>query len=62
VLAAAAVGCGGGSAGATTPTTVPRSVSVPDFTHVVFVVFENHEASSIAGNPDASTFSALARR
>jgi acid phosphatase len=62
LLAVAAVGCGGGSAGATVPTTVPRSVSVPDFTHVVLVVFENHEASSIAGNPDAPTFNALARR
>jgi phosphatidylinositol-3-phosphatase len=62
VLALAAVGCGGGSAGATAPTTVPLSVSVPDFTHVVLVVFENHEASSIAGNPDAPTFNALARR
>ena len=32
------------------------------FTHVVVVVFENEEASSIAGNPDAPTFNALARR
>jgi phosphatidylinositol-3-phosphatase len=35
---------------------------VPDFTHVVLVVFENHEASEIAGNPDAPTFAALGRR
>jgi len=56
-----AAGCGG-SAGATVPTTVPRSVRVPDFTHVVLVVFENHEATSIDGNPDAPTFNALARR
>ena len=35
---------------------------IPHFTHVVLVVFENHEASSIAGNPDAPTFNALARR
>ena len=35
---------------------------VPDFTHVVLVVFENHEASSIVGNPDAPTFNALGRR
>jgi phosphatidylinositol-3-phosphatase len=42
--------------------TVPRSVAVPDFTHVVLVVFENHEASSIVGNPEAPTFNALARR
>ena len=62
LLAAAVAGCGGGSAGATVPTTAPRAVSVPDFRHVVIVVFENHEASSIAGNPDAPTFSALARR
>jgi hypothetical protein len=57
-----AVGCGGGSAGATVPTTAPRSVRVPDFTHVVLVVFENHEASSITGSPDAPTFNRLARR
>ncbi|HJU35950.1 MAG TPA: alkaline phosphatase family protein [Gaiellaceae bacterium] len=57
-----AAGCGGGSAGATAPTTVPRSVRVPAFTHVVVVVFENKEATSIAGNPDAPTFNALARR
>jgi phosphatidylinositol-3-phosphatase len=54
-------GCGG-SGGATIPTTVPHSVRVPDFTHVVLVVFENHAATSIAGNPDAPTFNALARR
>ena len=35
---------------------------VPAFTHVVVVVFENKEVSSIAGNPDAPTFNALARR
>jgi hypothetical protein len=48
--------------GATVPTTVPRSVRVPAFTHVVLVVFENHEATSIEGNPDAPTFNALGRR
>jgi hypothetical protein len=37
-------------------------VWVPDFTHVVLVVFENREATSIAGNPTAPTFNALARR
>jgi phosphatidylinositol-3-phosphatase len=37
-------------------------VRVPAFTHVVVVVLENKEASSIAGNPDAPTFNALARR
>jgi len=47
---------------ATIPRVAPPSVRVPDFTHVVVVVFENHEASSIAGSPDAPTFNALARR
>jgi len=56
-----AVGCGG-SAAATVPKTAPPSVPLPHFTHVVVVVFENHEASSISGNPDAPTFNALARR
>jgi hypothetical protein len=55
-------GCGGGSVGATIPAKAPPSVRVPAFTHVVVVVFENHEASSIAGNPDAPTFNALAHR
>jgi phosphatidylinositol-3-phosphatase len=62
LLAAAVAGCGNGSVGATIPKVAPSSVRVPNFTHVVVVVFENHEASSIAGNPDAPTFNALARR
>jgi hypothetical protein len=61
VLVVVVAGCGG-SAAATVPTTVPRSVRLPNFTHVVVVVFENHEASSIAGNADAPTFNRLARR
>ena len=44
------------------PTVAPPSVRLPDFTHIVVVVFENHEATSIAGNSDAPTFNALARR
>jgi hypothetical protein len=35
---------------------------VPAFSHVVLVVFENEEATSIAGNPAAPTFNALVRR
>jgi phosphatidylinositol-3-phosphatase len=54
--------CGGSSAVATTPRTVPHSVRIPRFTHVVVVVFENHEATSIAGSSDAPTFNRLARR
>jgi hypothetical protein len=37
-------------------------VRLPDFKHVVVVVFENKEATSIAGSPDAPTFNALAHR
>jgi hypothetical protein len=55
-------GCGGGSSGATIPTSVPRSVRIPHFTRVVLVVFENHEETSIAGSSDAPTFERLARR
>ena len=62
VLALAAAGCAGGSVGATIPARPPPSVRVPTFTHVVVVVFENKEATSIAGNPDAPTFNALAHR
>jgi phosphatidylinositol-3-phosphatase len=54
-------GCGG-SVAAPVPKTGPPSVRLPNFKHVVVVVFENHEASSIAGSSDAPTFNALARR
>jgi phosphatidylinositol-3-phosphatase len=37
-------------------------VRVPAFTHVVLVVFENHEATAIAGSSSAPTFNALAQR
>ena len=48
--------------GATVPRVAPAAVRVPAFRHVVVVVFENREATSIAGNPDAPTINALARR
>ena len=38
------------------------ALAVPHFQHVVVVVFENHERSSIVGSADAPTFNALARR
>jgi acid phosphatase len=62
LLALAAASCGGGTAAATAPAKAPPSVRLPRFTHVVLVVFENHEANAIAGSPDAPTFNALARR
>jgi phosphatidylinositol-3-phosphatase len=54
--------CGAASSGPTVPAKAPPSVRIPTFTHVVVVVFENHEATDVAGNPDAPTFTALARR
>jgi phosphatidylinositol-3-phosphatase len=61
VLAFVLAACGGALAGATYPATAPKPVRIPDFTHVVVVVFENHEATEIAGTSSAPTFSALAR-
>jgi acid phosphatase len=55
-------GCGGGSSSPTIPTVAPPSVRIPDFTHVVLVMFENETATSIVDNPAAPTFNALARR
>jgi hypothetical protein len=57
-----AAGCGGSSVLATFPAKAPRSVRLPDFTHVVIAVFENKESNEIVGNPAAPTFAALARR
>jgi hypothetical protein len=37
-------------------------VQVPAFDHVVVVVFENKEASTVLGNPAAPTFNSYARR
>jgi len=44
------------------PAKPPASVRVPDFTHVVVVVFENHESNAVAGSHDAPTFNALGDR
>jgi hypothetical protein len=60
-VAAGLVACGSTS-GWYPPAVAPASVRLPDFTHVVVVVFENHEATAIAGTADAPTFNALARR
>jgi phosphatidylinositol-3-phosphatase len=62
LVALAVAGCGGSSVGAIAPADAPPSVRVPRFTHVVVVVFENEEETSIAGNPEAPTFNALADR
>jgi hypothetical protein len=35
---------------------------LPDFEHVVVIVFENKESTSVLGNPAAPTFNAYARR
>lgn len=38
------------------------AAAVPRLAHVVVVVFENRERSSVIGSPDAPTFTSLARR
>ena len=62
-LAFAAAGCAGGVAGASAPTRPAQpAAALPDFTHVVVVVFENEEQSSLLSSPAARTFRALGRR
>jgi hypothetical protein len=56
------LGACGGAAGGTTAKTRPPSGRLPDFTHVLVVVFENREATDLVGSPNARTFRALARR
>jgi hypothetical protein len=36
--------------------------AVPNFEHVIVVVFENKERGEIVGNPAAATFARLGRR
>ena len=61
VIAAVLVGCGS-VATWKPPAKAPASTRLPDFTHVVLVVFENHESDAIAGNSDAPTFNSLGSR
>jgi hypothetical protein len=44
------------------PAKAPAATTVPDFSHVVVVVFENHEANAVEGSSAAPTFNALGRR
>ena len=44
----------------TPPAKAPASTSLPNFTHVVVVVFENHEADQVSGSPDAPHFNEYA--
>lgn len=60
VLAAAA--CGAAASWTPPAGPAPPSVPLPRFTHVLVVVFENHERGAIADSPDAPTFRALAHR
>jgi phosphatidylinositol-3-phosphatase len=63
-VAALVAGCGNGAARSTpqAPAVPAQAERIPRFTHVLVVVFENHEAIDIAGSPDAPTFRALGRR
>jgi hypothetical protein len=49
-------------AGATKSAPVTETRSVPRFSHVILIVFENHEVSEVLGNSDAPTFNRLASR
>ncbi len=60
-LLAALVGCGGAATATTSAGPAPPSVRLPDFTHVLVVVFENREANEVAASPGAPTFRALGR-
>ncbi len=61
-LLLAVAGCGAAASWTPPAGPAPPSVPLPRFTHVLVVVFENHERSSLAGSPSASTFDALGRR
>jgi phosphatidylinositol-3-phosphatase len=44
------------------PGAAARPPTVPSFSHVVVIMFENKDAAEVPGNSDAPTFSGLARR
>ena len=52
-------GCGGAEPAVAQYAAAAR---IPDFSHVLVVVFENREANDVAGSPDAPTFRELGRR
>ena len=56
VAAAALVVCGSAAAWRSP---AKASTALPNFKHVVVVVFENHESDAIVGNVDAPTFNSL---
>jgi phosphatidylinositol-3-phosphatase len=64
VLALLVVAAGCGAAASWTPPAgpAPPAVPLPRFTHVLVVVFENHERGAVAGSSSAPTFDALGRR
>lgn len=45
-----------------TPTTVKSSSNVPDFSHVITIIFENREYTSLVGNVNWSNFNSLAAK
>jgi hypothetical protein len=57
-----AASCGSGATPAATGASAPAGARAPDFAHVLVVVFENREATDVAGNPGAPTFRAIGRR
>jgi len=58
IAAIAAASC----AAATRSAPVTETRSVPRFSHVILIVFENHEVGEVLGNSGAPTFNRLASR
>src|SRR6185437_6698090 len=58
IAAVAAASC----AAATRSAPVTETRSVPRFSHVILIVFENHEVGEVLGNSGAPTFNRLASR
>ena len=44
-----------------TPTTSPKAATLPNFSHAIVIVFENHEYGDVIGNPSTPYFNALAK-
>jgi hypothetical protein len=62
LLAAVAAVAAATCAGATGSALQTQARSVPRFSHVILIVFENHEVNEVLGRSDAPTFNRLASK
>jgi phospholipase C len=60
LLALVLVACASATAWSSPARASTATVTIPNFKHVVVVMFENHGYDEIVGNPDAPTFNSLA--